>query len=617
MVRRVRPSGSARPRLAAGDRRRQLEDGLRAHRAGRLEEAGAIYRQILAAAPDHPDALHLLGLATYQGGAHGAAVELIERAIAARSGVDRFHNSLGLVLAALGRHGEAEASYGKALALNPRHVEAHTNLGNLLAATGRPEDAAARYRRALAENPGYAPAHNNLGNLLLERDALAEAADRYRQALAVKPDYDEALLNLAVALMPMGQLDEAEASCRKAIELRPDRAAAHNSLGTILKYRGDVGGAKACYHRALELEPGLIAARASLVQFRTFADGDPDFAELEALASEPGLAVENEILIRFALGKMYTDIGDHDRAFASFRLGNEARARQAALRGSTFDADAHVRRTSAAISLQDAGFFAARRDFGLASERPVFIIGMPRSGTSLVEQIIASHPAAAGAGELLDIIQIANRLPSETGGGQPYPEGLTQLDAAAARRLAQTYLDRRRSDSVDAERVTDKMPGNFQYLGMIALLLPKARVIHCRRDPMDSCLSCYINNFRLGNEFTNDLADLGAYCREYERLMAHWRDVLPLAMLDVQYEDLVARQEPVSREMIAFLGLGWDARCLEFHTTDRAVPTSSYLQVREKIHARSVGRWKAYENHLGPLIDALGGGESGDSAGPG
>lgn len=605
MNRRQRRKRQAAAKAAPSGAGGGLENGVKAHRAGRLEEARAIYRRVLAAAPDHPDALHLLGLVAHQSGDHGTAAELIGKAIAAQPGVDRFHNSLGLALAALGRAGAAEASYGAALALNPRHVEAHTNLGNLLADGGRLDEAEASYRRALAANPRYAPAHNNLGNVLKQRDALEEAADCYRRALAIKPDYDEALHNLAVALTPIGQLDEAEASCRKALAARPDFAAAHNSLGTILKFRGDLDGAKASYRRALDIKPDLVSARHSLAQFKTFREGDPEFAFFEDLAQQPDLAIENRILVDFALGKMYADIGDHDRAFASYRRGNEASREQARRLGRGFDAAAHGRRIAAAMAVQNAAFFAERRNFGVDSERPVFIVGMPRSGTSLVEQIVASHPAAAGAGELMEMTHVVDRLASETAGGESYPEGLAALDEADARRLAEGYLERLRAVSADAMRVTDKMPGNVHYLGVIALLLPKARVIHCLRDPMDTCISCYFNNFRMGNELTNDLADLGAYYREYERLMAHWRDVLPLAVLDVRYEDLIADQEAVSREIIAFLGLEWDARCLDFHATERSVRTSSYLQVREKIHARSVGRWKAYEDHLGPLIDAL------------
>ena len=246
----------------------------------------------------------------------------------------------------------------------------------------------------------------------------------------------------------------------------------------------------------------------------------------------------------------------------------------------------------------DADFLATRQGFGDDSEVPVFIVGMPRSGTTLVEQIAASHPAVFGAGERDDIGALA---------GAQFPGGTADLDAVAAGTLARTHLERMRDLAGEALRITDKTPVNFLYLGLIALLFPRARIVHCRREARDVCLSCYFQNFVAGLPWATDLADLGRYHRAYRRIMDHWHQVLPLTILDVDYQDLVAAPEEGSRRIVDFLGLPWDDACLDFHRSRRTVRSAANWQVRRPIYATSVGRWKAYEPWLGPLLDALDG----------
>ncbi len=693
---------------AAGAVGQRFEAGVKAHRAGRLDEARAVYGEILAASPDNPDALHLLGLVAHQSGDSAAAADLVARAIAAQPGVARFHNSHGLALAVLGRAAEAEASYGEALALDPRHVEALTNLGNLLAGKGRPGEAETAYRRALAVNSGYAPASNNLGNVLRERDALEEAADCYRKAIAARPDYVEAHRNLAAALIELGRLDDGEAACRTALELRPNDAEAHCALGIVVKDRGRIDEAEGSYRRALELKPdyaeahhrlgfvlwklgrfedaetccrraielqpeaavahnvlglalydqgrsddAIAAYRAALAInprdaailnnlgnaytdagqldaaetcYRQAIESKPDYATayyglanlgclaadtsvlatLESLANDEGLPLGEAVNLHFALARIYADSGDFDRAFEHCQRGNILRKEDAATRSVRFDAAAHARYVDSLIETCTADFFVPRGGFGDPSERPVFIVGMPRSGTTLVEQILASHAEVSGQGECPDIGRIAAELEEQADTGAGTDGVAALLDGETARRLGRRYLEARHASSSRALRVTDKMPGNFLHLWLIALILPRARIIHCRRNALDVCVSCYIQNFGHDAGFTNDLTDLASYYTQYRRLMEHWRSVLPLSCLDVRYEHLVARQETVSREIIAFCGLDWDPRCLEFHTTERPVHTASNLQVRRRIFASSIDRWRAYERHLEPLIKALG-----------
>ncbi len=239
------------------------------------------------------------------------------------------------------------------------------------------------------------------------------------------------------------------------------------------------------------------------------------------------------------------------------------------------------------------------------SKTPVFILGMPRSGTSLVEQILASHPQVHGAGELNNIMRLESGMPDLVGGGKRFPDGLNKLTQEHVDELASHYLEHLAELSPDALRVTDKMPNNFLHLGTIQLLFPDARIIHCMRDPLDTCLSCYFQNFFAQHPYTNDLGHLGAYYNGYERLMAHWKQTLDLPIFDIRYEDLVENQETKSREMIEFIGLEWDEACLKFHENKRIGRTASYDQVRQPIYKGSVARWRNYESHLEPLRKAL------------
>ncbi len=308
----------------------------------------------------------------------------------------------------------------------------------------------------------------------------------------------------------------------------------------------------------------------------------------------------------FARSKFHADAGRHDDAFDACRRGNELCVLRAERAGVRFDAALHSDWVDRIIGHFTERYFAAHRSRGVASNRPVFIVGMPRSGTTLVEQILASHADVSGAGELPDIDQMAMGMDQYLGPSAAYPECLDRLDQSACRRLGESYLDRLRAVSSDALRVTDKSPTNFLYLGLVARILPQAQIIHCRRNPLDTCLSCYFNHFPQGNEFTNDLADLASYYADYQRLMAHWRKVLPIAILDVDYEALVSTPEPVIREMVLSLGLEWHPQCLEFYRTERAIHTASNVQVRQKLNSNSIDRWRVYEKHLGALIDALG-----------
>ena len=302
----------------------------------------------------------------------------------------------------------------------------------------------------------------------------------------------------------------------------------------------------------------------------------------------------------------YDDAGDYDVAFGHYKAGNDLKKA-----ASLYQADATSTYVDRVIATFGTEFFARMDRAGSQPELPVFIVGMPRSGTTLVEQILASHPQVHGAGELDYMRQITQALPERlapdsVGGQQTFPECAAKIDTALAERIAEEHLQHLREHSASALRITDKTPSNFLRLGLIALLFPKARIIHCQRDPLDTCLSCYFLRFGQGQAFAYDLDDLGRYYRDYARLMEHWRRVLPSPLLEVPYEALVADQEGWSRRLIAFLGLDWDDRCLAFYRSERQVKTASVWQVRQPVYASSIGRWRRYAKHLGPLFAALG-----------
>jgi len=511
--------------------------------------------------------------------------------------------NLGNTLRGLSRLDEAVASYRRALQIKPGYAEAYSNLGNTLMESGQPREAEASYRRALQIKPQHAAAHFNLGNLLHEQGRLNEAEACYRQALRINPDSVDTYVNLGNTLQEMGNIDEAEASYRLALQIRPDHAEAHGNLGEIFMELGRFDEAEASSRRALQLKPDCLKVRVNLALARKAKVGDENMAALLAIEDEARNGVKplpdkEAISLHFALGKCYDDIGDHEKAFPHFLEGN--RLKRATL---DYDPEQMARIFVSVARNFDAAAIQRLRGGGDPSQLPVFVLGMPRSGTTLIEQIIASHPEAHGAGELPDLMGIA----MHNVGGAVFPDSLRSLDPAQIAKWGAEYVAGLRRRAPDARRITDKMPKNFLMIGLIHLMLPNAKIIHVNRDPVDTCLSCFFQEFRNGQEFAFDLVELGRYYAGYARLMAHWREVLPeRAFLDVRYEDIVSDQEAQSRRIIEYCGLGWDDACLDFYRNKRAVRTASLAQVRQPIYKSSVERWRPYEKHLKPLLDALG-----------
>jgi len=510
--------------------------------------------------------------------------------------------NLGNALWKQGRLDEAAAAYLKTLRIRADHAEAHCNLGNILQELGRLDEAEASYRRALQIKSGYAAAHYNLGNLLHGRNRLDEAEASYRQALQISPDSADMHTNLGNILQELDRLDEAESSFRQALRAKPDHTEAHSNLGKLLLDRGRLDEAEACFQRALQIRPDYLIVRLSLALARKAKAGDENLAALIAAeqAARSGatpLPAEEAILLHFALGKSYDDIGDHEKAFPHFLEGNKLKRATLA-----FNPDQTAQHFAAIMQNFDTAAIDRLRGGGDSSSLPIFILGMPRSGTTLVEQIVSSYPGIHGAGELSDLGAIMRRNVA----GAAFPDNLHSLDQAQLAGWGAEYVAGLQRRAPAALRVTDKMPANFLVAGLIHLMLPGAKIIHVNRNPADTCLSCFTQLFKDGQEFSYDLAELGRYYVGYARLMDHWRRVLPEgAFLDVQYEDIVADQEAQSRRIVEYCGLEWNDACLDFHRNKRPVKTASMAQVRQPIYRSSVERWRPYEKFLGPLFDAL------------
>ncbi len=571
---------------------------------GNAGEAETSYRNTIRLQPDHANAHANLGYVLNLQGRHEEAATAYQQALIFDPGNAEVHYNLSQALIALGRNDEAEDILQTALRLKPDYSEAYLNLAGLLQVKGNYPEAEATLQKAISYNPDSASAHQKLAVVLNSLGRQSEAVTCCQEALRCKPDFVDAHIALAAAIITLQKPDEAMEHCNRALEIEPDNINAISLAANIAIHSGDREAASQILSPLLgkgfdEFGPEHInIALAFALISKDLDQQEEATALLEKLLQDPLIPVGNRSNLLFNLGKLYDATGKYDKAFHNYQQGNASKPL-------TFDATRHDAEIETLIAAYSPDVMMRMPRASNRSEQPVFVVGMPRSGTSLVEQILASHPQIFGAGELPNIIQLPLSLSSILETEKPYPQCLPLLTQEKMDELAQDYLDHIGRLSDDTPRVIDKMPGNFMHLGLIELLFPNARVIHCMRDPLDTCLSCYFQDFSRTHPYSYDLENLGAFYRGYEKIMRHWKSILSIPVIDVQYEELVSNQEPISRSMIEFCGLEWDEQCLQFHKTERFVGTASYDQVRQPIYKKSSGRWKNYEQHLGPLKEAL------------
>ena len=556
----------------------------------RHQEAADCYRRALELMPDDAQILSNLGNALWRTGHADEALALSRRAVALAPDLAVAHNVLGLILAKLGQREEAVASYRRALQLNAHFTEAFINLADVLRDLGARDHALASYARAVELDPRRADSHCNLGNALFDTRQVEEAIASYRQALALNPGHAQAHAGLAVALRQQRRPEQAEASCRAALAADSGHAEALSLLGELLADRGQFAEAEELFRRVLAINPEFAFAYSSIATHRRMTSDDADWLRGANALLAKRLPLGQDISLHYALGKYYDDLAQYDQAFEHYRQANELTKRY----GTRYNGEKLARLVDRTIQRFDTTFMQSCRQHASSSQLPVFIIGMPRSGTSLAEQILASHPDVFGAGELTYWHAAFEALAQAQRAGQQA--------AAVIPDLARECLARLGALGQNAQRVIDKMPANFRYAGLIHAVFPEARIIHMQRNPLDTCLSIYFQNFFNIGPYANDLGDLAHYYGQYLRIMSHWRSVLPAsALLEVPYEALIEEPESWSRRMVDFLGLPWDPRCLAFHETERVVVTASKWQVRQKISKASIGRWRHYEKFIGPL----------------
>jgi tetratricopeptide (TPR) repeat protein len=521
-------------------------------------------------------------------GRYRQAIARLRRSVELEPAADALHN-LGFVCTTLGRPAEAAAAFSHALRLQPDSVNTQRHLAAVLEELGRSEDALRAYVATVRLDPQQYEVHFRIGQLLLARSRNGEAASAFRAAAATKTNPAMAKVSEAYAAHASGDDELAEAVLRALVADQPDCATGWLTLGEVLEHSARFDEAAMCLERGISTDPSLVSAWLSFARIKTFsADDRPLIHRIASRLNEPGLRQSDRRAVLFSVGKAYDDLGDCREAMRCFDEANRIRSPGA------FDRDMLARQVDTIVAATPPGFLEASPAPGSDDPTPILIVGMPRSGTTLVEQILSSHPAVAAGGELRYWGEMQARGP---GGGFELP-----ATPESAKNLAEGYLAILRAVSASAARVTDKMPFNFERLGLILRVFPRAKVIHCRRHPLDTCLSIYTTITETTFDFAGDRANLAFYYRLYQRLMAHWREVLPPErFIELDYESLVADPETWTRWMIAECGLNWDGACLAPHQNKRRISTPSSWQARQPVYRTSVARWKRYEPWLGAL----------------
>lgn len=574
------------------------------HRACRFEQAARLYQDVLSANPKHFDALNLFGVLRAQQGKLVEGEALLRNAVACQPTSASAHNNFGMLLNLSGRHDEAVREFERATTLNPNDAIAHNNFGIALQALHRLPEALAHFRRAVSLKPDYVEAVSNLGAVMHDLGCDEQSVLVLRNVVARNPQFIEAHVNLGTALQELGRCDEARECFQRVLAADPRNVFAWDHLGTMHMEMGRFDEARRCFLSALQHQPQNVRIIFSLIQCGKVAQGDPHLATLHALAKNPAaLSEEQQVFLHFALGKAYADLGQQEPSFEEYCAGNALKRCLI-----SYDEEQELLVFERIRSVFSPEFMRSRAGHVSSSHRPIFILGMMRSGSTLVEQILASHPDVFGAGERREFNAACQSVWRGRESSASYPEIVPQLSIEQLREIGLCYLARmEKIAGIESARITDKMPGNFTVAGLIHLALPGAKVIHTHRNPVDTCLSCFSKLFSQEQRFAYDLRELGRYYREYERLMEHWRAVLPSGvLLEVRYEDLVNDFEGQARRIVAHCGLDWNERCLSFYETERPVRTASQVQVRQPLNPNLARRWRPSAAKLRPLFEGLG-----------
>lgn len=635
-----------------------------AFQSNHYQLAKTICREICDAAYNNPDAWFMLGVISGMEGRYDDAARCFRETVKLTPDSIASWDNLGIALMHMGSYKQAEQCHKTAMSYNPEYLPAYNNLGNLMRITRRHPEAEEYFKSALRINPSYAEAHNNLAIVFREMNRHAESIQHFETAIQIRPDYASAHHNLADSLMLTGNLQGALAHYSRALELDPRLAETHASIAAIYEELNLISKARTHYDTAFRLNRNLVNAITGIARIMATeglvdeslellmknCESHPDnpdinstiatilirqgkyedayhrlmpflkedginsnlalaFATisrhlnqettairiLESLLQGSGVSLNQRELMEHALGRLYEGKMDFDKAFLHYSRGNS-------IRPVNTDLSRHLDEMESIRTVFSKDFLASCPRSTRTTCMPIFILGMPRSGTTLVEQILASHPDIHGGGELSFLWEITKDLPT----GE-YPVSVPTLTTAQLNLCAERYIEKLRSIAQSRPHVTDKLPHNFLHIGLIDMLFPDARIIHCVRDPRDTCVSIYSHKFNLNHIYARKLSDLGTYYRNYEELMGHWKEAVRIPLFDMHYEDLVRDFEHSVTMLLEFCGVSRENSCFEYYNSRRIVSTPSFQQVSRPIYSNSIARWKYFRTHLGPLLDALNG----------
>ncbi|RVQ68835.1 sulfotransferase family protein [Croceicoccus ponticola] len=604
--------------------------------AGDLYAAQSTLEKAVELDLGNAQAANNLGIVYFEQKDFEKAVDCYRRALAIKPAFPEAYNNLGNSLRMTGDLDAADAAYQSALTLRETYPEAYNNLGTLLREKGEPEQAQHALKKAIQQNPRYVDAYNNLAALLhgekqdvealrqlaevlrfaptnpksllltariqLRRANYAAVEQACRLALKEDPENDEALTVLGELMHELDRYDAALKLLEKALKINPTNAEARNFYGVTLKSVGRLDEAKEQILKGLAENEAMYGAYANLNDLVDYANEPELFARIEALMEASDDPEADRMLpMHYAYGKALDDRGQHEKALEHYVIGGKLKRNLLNyVEENTFKFFEDIKQKFT------ADIFVNRPFAGMDTTRPVFILGMPRSGSTLCEQIISAHPDVHGAGEVKYLARSMQSLRDRFPTLQAYPEMVSGMSEQQFRILGDQYMKSIVEAAGEAPRITDKLLTNFFFVGLINLVFPNAKIINTLRNPVDTCLSAFTKLFKDDMPHSYDLSELGRYYRQYEALMAHWRDVLPEGvMMTVNYEDTVADTEKTARELIEFIGLPWDEACLEFHKSARPVKTASVAQIRKPIYNSAVERWRKYGNGMQPLLDAL------------
>lgn len=557
---------------------------------GKYEEAIRAYENSLSLRPNFAVAYKNLGDVLREQSKFEEAVTAYYKAIALNKDYFEVYNNMGILFQDQEKLGPAIEAYKKALLINPNYVQAHNNMGNILKQQGRIEDAIKAFASAISLKPDYAEAHNNMGNALREQGRLDDAIKAFITSISFKPDYVAAYNNMGTALNDQGKLGEALEAFNTALVLEPDSAFTHNNIGNVLQHQGKLDRARDAYRNAILCKPEYAEAHRHLSEMVKYKPGDLQINQVKQLIGRPSLNDKDRCQLHYAFAKMKTDLGDYENAFKQYALGGALREK---LLSYELEKDerlfTQIKNTAPkfkAISLKKMS-----NDL---DNIPIFILGMPRSGTTLIEQIVSSHSQVCGAGELLFLERFGRNL----------TEGIQKVSFDNVVKVRERYLSELKKISRKKRFVTDKMPHNFLQIGLILTIFPEAKIIHVKRDPAATCWSIFKHFFPTeGLGFSYNLRNTVNYYKMYQALMDFWDDFSENQIYHLDYDEMTSQQEAETKRLIKHLGLSWEDSCLSPQENKRVVKTASQQQVRKKVYKNSSKTWLNFEPYLNGVLD--------------